>query len=159
MKMKSYSKALFFLIFVVIFLVNNLSAQVSLTVEFDSTEVFVGSPFKISFVLKNADVKSIKLPKFDSEGFSVFNGPINESRFTRVDSITSNIESYIFMLIPKNSGKITLGSATIITTTGDSLTTAPIDIFVKTASEKPEVKSEGEWMPENQEALKKMFFF
>jgi hypothetical protein len=63
------------------------------------------------------------------------------------------------MLIPKNSGKITLGSATIITTTGDSLTTAPIDIFVKTASEKPEVKSEGEWMPENQEALKKMFFF
>jgi len=94
----------------------------------NASDVVVNNPFKVSFVLENADVKNISFPKFEKDGFSVVQGPMNESRYTNINGKSSYTESYVFLLAPKKTGKFTLGPAKVVTTNGKVLSTKSIEI-------------------------------
>jgi hypothetical protein len=102
----------------------------------NAEDVAVNSPFKVSYVLENADVKNISFPKFEKDGFSVIQGPMNESRYMNVNGKSSNTEAYVFLLAPKKVGKFTLGPAKVVTTKGKVLTTRSIEINSVSASAK-----------------------
>ena len=94
----------------------------------NAKEVVANKPFKVAFVLENAEVKNISFPKFEKDGFSVVQGPINESKYTNINGKSSNSESYVFLLTPKKVGKLSLGPAKVITTRGKVLSTKSIEI-------------------------------
>ena len=102
----------------------------------NAKDVVVGNPFKVSFVLENADVRNISFPNFDKDGFSVMQGPMNESRYMNVNGKASYTESYVFLLAPKKTGKYSLGPAKVVTTKGKTFSTKSIEINSVAASGK-----------------------
>ena len=117
---------LFFLFFCCSSAVNG--QQIVFRADCNVQDVVVNSPFKVSFVLENADVKNISFPKFEKDGFSVLQGPMNESRFVNINGKSNYTESYVFILAPKKTGKFTLGPAKVVTTKNKVLTTKSIEI-------------------------------
>lgn len=86
----------------------------------DVNEVKVNTPFKVSYVLENAEVKKPEFPKFIESGFRVISGP------TVVPG--KGKETYVCLLAPKRTGKLTLGPATVITYRGKVLSSNSITI-------------------------------
>jgi Mg-chelatase subunit ChlD len=135
--MKQIQHRFIFLMLGLLFFQFQLSAQqVAFRAEYNSMDLFVGSPFKVSFVLDNAEIKGIRFPNFESDGFDVVQGPINETHHANVNNKPTYSEVYIFVLSPKRSGNMTLGSANVVTTKGDSLSSIPIDIYVGAVTDK-----------------------
>lgn len=94
----------------------------------NAKDVVLNNPFKVSFVLENSEVKNISFPKFEKDGFSVVQGPINESKYTNINGKSSSSENYVFLLAPKKVGKLTLGPAKVVTSRGKVLSTQSIEI-------------------------------
>jgi hypothetical protein len=84
----------------------------------DVNEVKVNTPFKVSFVLENAEVKKPEFPKFIESGFRVISGP----------TAVPEKEAYVFLLAPKRTGKLTIGPAKVITSRGKVLSSNSITI-------------------------------
>lgn len=125
----------YLLSFVFIFyVVAALSQDVAFKAESNADEVIVGNPFKVSFILENADIRNISFPNFESDGFSVIQGPVNESRYVNINGKASYSEAYIFIISPKKTGKLSLGSAKVVTSRGKAITTKPLIISVVSGS-------------------------
>ena len=106
----------------------SVNAQGVFRADCNAKDVVVGNPFKVSFVLEDADIRNISFPNFDKDGFNVLQGPVNESRYVSINGKGTYSEAYIFILAPKKTGKLTLGSARVVTTKNKALTTKPITI-------------------------------
>ncbi len=102
--------------------------QVVFRADCNAKDVVVGNPFKVSFELQNADIRNINFPNFDKDGFTVVNGPINESKYMSVNGKSNYSEAYIFILSPKKTGKLTIGEARVVTSKGKTMTTKTITV-------------------------------
>jgi hypothetical protein len=88
-----------------------LNGQVDFQTEAPS-EVNVGEPFEVSFVLKNEDGNNPKFPNFD--GFKVLTGPSVGSSTSIFNSQRSSTLAYSFTLVAQERGNKVIGIATIM---------------------------------------------
>lgn len=102
-----------------------LAQQVSFTAVCAYTEVSVGEPFEISFIVDNTEIRDIKFPDFFKAGFEKA-GYNTSSSFQSINGRSSSSESYIFTLIPRKTGQLVIEPAKIITSKGKVLYSKPI---------------------------------
>jgi hypothetical protein len=88
-----------------------LSSQVEFTCEAPE-EANVGEPFKIAFVLTNAEGKDVKFPKF--EGFQVLKGPGISNSTSIINGSISSTMGYTFTLLAEEKGMKMIGIASIV---------------------------------------------
>jgi hypothetical protein len=123
------------------------SQGVRFKAECSAEDVALGESFKVSFVLENSDIRNINFPQFEKDGFSVVQGPVNESRYMNVNGRASYSESYVFILRPLKTGKLTLGAARVVTSAGNALSTKPLTINSVAASGKNAVDNNPDNLP------------
>lgn len=111
----------YLLIFLLFCAATAVSAQkVKFSIVCEVEEVELNKAFKVSFVLENADIEFPYFPKFNESGFNVISGP------TAVPG--KGKESFVFLLSPKKTGKLTLGPAKVLTTSGKVLSSNSITL-------------------------------
>ncbi len=98
----------------------------------DAKQVLLNSSFEVNFLLKNANGTDFSPPDF--EGFRVLSGPNTTSSMQIVNGRVSREMGYSYMLQPKRTGKISIGSAAI-SANGKKMTTQALQVeVVKSAS-------------------------
>jgi hypothetical protein len=113
----------------------HLQAQtVSFTAEANAEEVVIENSFVIAFRLENADIRNIDFPDFEKAGFKVLSGPSNATSYNNINGKTTTSESYVFELLPKKVGELTIGSAKVITSRGKTMKSKPVRINVVQAN-------------------------
>lgn len=103
----------------------------------DKNPVAVDDQFTLSFVLSNAGMsggKNLKLP--DLEKFRIMMGPSTSSSVQIINGAVSSSVTYSYVLQPKESGKHTIGAASI-EVGGKIYTSLPITIEVVKSSPQP----------------------
>ena len=115
-------------IFSFLFLVTNLTAQISLTAEADPKEAAVGDYINLKFTLKNAQGSNFRSPVLSD--FMLVNGPNRMNSMTIVNGQASSSESYSFTIQAKREGTFNIGSASI-TAKGQNVSSDPITVIIK----------------------------
>ena len=77
----------------------------------DAEEVFMGSYFQITFTLRNAEGGDFRPPDF--KDFKVVSGPSRGMSTTIINGQVSMEMSYAYVLQPRRTGRLRIGSATI----------------------------------------------
>ncbi|WBM75541.1 BatD family protein [Saprospira grandis] len=125
--MKSYQLSLLLLSFWA--MSSSLLAQkIAFVADCNASKVVLGNAFRLSFRLENAEIKKIRFPDFEAQGFQIVEGPVNESRYTNINGNRYTFEAYTFSLAPNNEGNYTIGAAEVTTYGGKVLKTMPVKI-------------------------------
>lgn len=98
----------------------------------NASEVLVGTPFEVSFLLKNAKVKKLDPPSFN--GLQA-QGPNIGQSFSYINGQSSSNESYSYYLVANKPGTYKIGAAKVITNKGQTLKSQPITVKVVKKSE------------------------
>lgn len=93
----------------------------------DARQVVLNGYFNITFTLKNGDGENFKAPSF--KDFVVAGGPNRSMSTTLINGAMSREISYSYTLRPRNQGKFTIESATIVVG-GKEMRTNPLTIEV-----------------------------
>lgn len=102
-------------------------AQVSFEASTNARQVPLNSYFDITFRLANADGDNFAAPSFT--GFIVLAGPSRAMSTTIINGAVSKELSFSYTLQPKQKGKFTIGSASILVK-GKTMRTQPLTIEV-----------------------------
>ncbi|MBK7872002.1 MAG: protein BatD [Saprospiraceae bacterium] len=111
-----------------------VSAQASFEASADARQVLLNSYFTVNFTLKNAEGENFAPPSLDD--FIIAAGPSRSMSTTIINGKVSKESAYSYTLQPKNTGKFTIGSASI-RANGRTLRTDPIKIEVLKGKELP----------------------
>ena len=103
------------------------TGQVSFEATSNAKEVFLNRQVEVSFVLRNADGSNFVPPDFD--GFTLLSGPNQSSMSSMVNGVKSKEVGISFILLPKQKGVLTIGSASVVVNK-KKLFTKPIQITV-----------------------------
>lgn len=118
-------KRIVYILFTLLVLTNCLLAQ-TLTTSVSSTKVAVGEPFQIQFALSGSG-KNFKLPPLTE--FEVMEGPYQSSSTSITNGTVTQSSSLTYVIAAKKEGKITIGSATVVSN-GKTISSNPISIDV-----------------------------
>lgn len=128
LKRKVLSKNLYTIILLTSLLLPIQAQQgVSFTATADARQVVQDGYVDVSFTLANANGTNFRPPPFDN--FTVVSGPARATSTTIVNGRMTQEMSFVYTLQPKQTGKLTIGSATILVGK-DRLTSAPITVEV-----------------------------
>ncbi len=97
----------------------------------DARQVLRDSYFEVGFTLENGEGTNFKPPAF--RNFKIVSGPSQSVSTTIVNGKMTREVSFIYGLIPKAVGRITIGSASI-TVDGKVMKTRPFTVEVLTAA-------------------------
>jgi hypothetical protein len=100
----------------------------------DARQVLKDSYFEVSFTLENGEGVNFKAPNF--RNFKVVSGPSQSVSTTIVNGKMSREISFIYGLLPKATGRLTIGPASI-TVDGKVLKTKPFTVEVLAAAKNP----------------------
>ena len=104
-----------------------LTGQVSFDAVSNAKEIFLNRQFEVSFVLRNTDGRNFSPPDF--KNFTVLSGPNQSSSSMMVNGVRTSEIGISYILMPKKSGKLTIGSASV-EVGRDKLYTKPIQVTV-----------------------------
>ncbi|MCX6295816.1 MAG: BatD family protein [Bacteroidetes bacterium] len=114
-------KKTIYILFYLLFLTNFLLGQ-KLTTTVSTNKVAVGEPFQIQFSL-NGTGSNFKLPPLSD--FEISEGPFQSSSTSITNGSVTQSSSLTYVLIAKKEGKLTIGSATAISS-GKTILSNPV---------------------------------
>jgi len=91
----------------------------------NARQIILGTPFDVSFTLKNARGSQLRPPSF--KDVEVVSGPTTSTSMSIINGQQSSEESYIYTVQPKRVGKLRIGSASIVAN-GKKMTSKPLTI-------------------------------
>lgn len=129
-----------FIISLLLFL-QGIALPQSFSASVDNEKVGVNDQFQVSFTFSAGNLNSInsfKPPSF--EHFMVLSGPNQSTSVQIINGAVSSTKTFSYYIQPKETGKFTIGSASI-TFDGKSYTTNPLNIEVVKGSTNPQNNS------------------
>jgi len=132
---KLYALPLLMIAVVLLLSFNSFAQSFNATV--DKASVGVNDQFQISFTFSGQDINGIKSftpPNFNN--FMVLSGPNESTSMQIINSSVTASRTYSYYLQPKNMGKFTIGSASLVYN-GKTFYTNPLTINVEKGSPKP----------------------
>jgi hypothetical protein len=111
-----------------------LKAQETFEIFVDAKQLPEGSYLEVSFILKNGEGSDFQLP--DLSDFKIVSGPSRSSSTSYINGVKSSELIYTYLLQPKKSGTLSIGSASI-KVGNRTLTTKPVTISVLGKNEIP----------------------
>jgi hypothetical protein len=112
--------------FIVAFIVSGSAAQGKFFVKVSHDTIQMDQVLNIEFVIENLEGEFTP-PDFSD--FTVASGPMTSSQFSSINGKVSQKKSLTYVIIPKETGDITIGHA-ILFNKEQHYETAPVDIYV-----------------------------